>query len=77
MSSYFGWNALVLLRPTRAGCMQQVVFGDLNGRIGTTLLAARLSSGIYTVSDTLRGKQISLFTMMIAYFCCVQFADYL
>jgi hypothetical protein len=42
----------VLLRPTRAGCMQQVVFGDLNGRIGTALLAARLSSGICTVSDT-------------------------
>jgi hypothetical protein len=31
-----------LLRPTRAGCMQQVVFGDLNGRIETALLAERL-----------------------------------
>jgi len=52
VSSYIGRNAVVLLRPTRAGCMQQVVFGDLNGRIGTALLAARLCSGICTVSDT-------------------------
>jgi hypothetical protein len=52
VSSYFDRNAVVLLLPTRAGCMQQVVFGDLNGRIGTALLAQRLCSGICTVSDT-------------------------
>lgn len=52
VSSYIGRNAVVLLRPTRAGCMQQVVFGDLNGRIGTAPLPALLCSGICAVSDT-------------------------
>jgi hypothetical protein len=43
---------VVLLLPARAGSMQQVVFGDLNGRTGRALLSARLCSGICTVSDT-------------------------
>jgi len=90
VSSYFGRNAVVLW-PTRAGCMQQVVFGDLNGRIGTALLAARLCSGICTVSDAHHSARkanfsvygddrvfFSAFNLQIIYnrFCPTDLSDY-